>query len=52
MLSLKQEILGVNEFPNILDLTIEINDDILNDTSNTEHSNLSGYQTKIEVRNC
>jgi serine/threonine-protein kinase HipA len=32
-----------------LDLTIEINDDILNDTSNTEHSNLSGYQTKIDV---
>jgi len=48
-LSVKQEILGVNEFPNILDLTIDIRDDILNDTSNTEHSNLSGYQTKIDV---
>jgi serine/threonine-protein kinase HipA len=48
-LSVKQDILGENEFPNILDLTIEINDDILNDTSNTEHSNLSGYQTKIDV---
>ncbi len=48
-LSVKREILGVNEFPNILDLTIDIDDDILNDTSNTEHSNLSGYQTKIDV---
>jgi len=48
-LSVKKEILGVNEFPNILDLTIDISDEILNDISNTEHSNLSGYQTKIDV---
>jgi len=48
-LSVKKEILGVNEFPNILDFTIDISDEILNDTSNTEHSNLSGYQTKIDV---
>ena len=48
-LSVKREILGENEFPNILDLSVDIREDILNDTSNTEHSNLSGYQTKIDV---
>ena len=48
-LSVKREILGENEFPNILDLKIDIANEILDDISNSEHSNLSGYQTKIDV---
>jgi serine/threonine-protein kinase HipA len=49
-LVMKKKILGENDFPNILDIEIRIDDEILDSVGNTEHSNLSGYQTKIDVR--
>ena len=48
-ISVKNKILGTNEFPNLVDATIEIADEILDATTNTEHSDLSGYQTKVDV---
>ncbi len=45
----KHKILGTNEYPNIIQAKILIDEDVLNDTSSTEHSNLSGYQHKIDV---
>lgn len=45
----KQDILGQNGFPNVLELTVDIEDAILDSVGNTEHSNLSGYQTKIDI---
>ncbi len=45
----KHKILGVNEYPNIIQTKVSIDEDVLNDTSSTEHSNLSGYQHKIDV---
>lgn len=45
----KHKILGENDYPNIIEAKISIEEDVLNDTSSTEHSNLSGYQHKIDV---
>lgn len=45
----KHKILGINEYPNIIQAKILIDEDVLNDISSTEHSNLSGYQHKIDV---
>jgi len=48
-IEIKNKILGENEYPNLLNLPIKISDEILDDVSNKEHSNLSGYQHKIDV---
>jgi serine/threonine-protein kinase HipA len=48
-ISVKNEVLGENDFPNILDFELLIDDDIIDAESNTEHSDLSGFQTKIDV---
>jgi serine/threonine-protein kinase HipA len=47
--SVKNEILQDNGFPNLLGFNLLISDDILDSESNTEHSDLSGFQTKIDV---
>lgn len=47
--SVKNEILQDNDFPNLLEFDLLISDDILDAESNTEHSDLSGFQTKIDV---
>ena len=46
-ISVKDEILQRQEFPNILDLTIDIDKAILE--AKGKHSSLSGYQNKIDV---
>jgi serine/threonine-protein kinase HipA len=48
-ITIKNKVLGDNPFPNILDFDVQISDDILNAVGSKEHSNLSGYQTKIDV---
>lgn len=48
-ISVKNEILLENEFPNLITAKIMIADEILDATANTEHSDLSGYQTKVDV---
>jgi len=48
-LTVKNKILGTNDFPNLIDVKVDISDDILEATGNTEHSDLSGYQTKVDV---
>lgn len=48
-ISVKNEILGDNSFPNILDFELQIEDEIIDAESNIEHSDLSGFQTKIDV---
>lgn len=48
-ISVKNEILSENEFPNLITAKIMIADEILDATANTEHSHLSGYQTKIDI---
>jgi len=48
-ISVKNKILLENDFPNLIEADIQISDDVLNADSNTEHSDLSGYQTKIDV---
>ena len=48
-IEIKHKILGENIYPNLIDAPLQIEDAILDDISNTEHSNLSGYQHKIDV---
>ncbi|SFV59744.1 Protein hipA [hydrothermal vent metagenome] len=48
-ISVKQTILSTNSFPNLLSAKVDLADDILNATANSEHSDLSGYQTKIDI---
>ena len=48
-ISVKNEILGENSFPNLIDAEVMITDEILDATANTEHSDLSGYQTKVDI---
>lgn len=48
-ITVRHKILGENPFPNILGLDVRISDDVLNAVESHEHSNLSGYQTKIDV---
>jgi len=48
-ISVKNEILLENSFPNLINAKIMIDDEILDATSNTEHSDLSGYQTKVDI---
>jgi len=48
-ISVKNEILSANEFPNLIKAEIMIADEILDATANTEHSDLSGYQTKVDI---
>ena len=48
-ISAKHEILSENKFPNLITAKIMIDDKILDATSNTEHSDLSGYQTKVDI---
>lgn len=48
-ISVKNEILSDNTFPNLITAEVTIADDILDATTNTEHSDLSGYQTKVDI---
>lgn len=48
-ISVKNKILLENGFPNLIEADVQISEDVLNAESNTEHSDLSGYQTKIDV---
>lgn len=48
-ISVKNKILLENDFPNLIEADIQISDDILDADSNSEHSDLSGYQTKIDI---
>ena len=48
-ISVKNEILSENSFPNLINAKIMIADEILDATANTEHSDLSGYQTKVDI---
>jgi serine/threonine-protein kinase HipA len=48
-ISVKNKILLENDFPNLIEADVQISDDIINADSNTEHSDLSGYQTKVDV---
>ncbi|MBV5278471.1 MAG: hypothetical protein J0647_05475, partial [Campylobacteraceae bacterium] len=50
-IDVKNKILGENAYPNLIDSTIKISDEILDDISSKEHSNLSGYQHKVDVEN-
>ena len=47
--SIKAKVLGHNEYPNVLDLEIAIDEDKLKNSTSTELSNLSGYQHKIDI---
>ncbi len=48
-ISVKSEILSDNSFPNLITAKVMIADEILDATANTEHSDLSGYQTKVDI---
>ncbi len=48
-ISVKREILSQNSFPNLITAELMIADEILDATANTEHSDLSGYQTKVDI---
>lgn len=48
-ISVKNKILLENNFPNLIQADIQISDEILDADANTEHSDLSGYQTKVDV---
>jgi len=48
-ISVKHKILSENTFPNLITARVMIDDDILDATANTEHSDLSGYQTKVDI---
>jgi len=48
-ISVKRAILAENTFPNLISAKVMIDDDILDATANSEHSDLSGYQTKVDV---
>jgi serine/threonine-protein kinase HipA len=48
-ITVRHKVLGENPFPNLLDIDVQIPDVILNAIESREHSNLSGYQTKIDV---
>jgi serine/threonine-protein kinase HipA len=45
----KHKILSENEYPNIINAMVAIPEDILDDASDEEYSNLSGYQHKIDI---
>lgn len=47
--TVKHKILGENSYPNLIDAQILISDEILAESSETEHSSLSGYQHKIDI---
>lgn len=48
-LSVKNKILGEHNYPNVLEMNIDIEDDILNAKTLGEHSHMSGNQTKVDV---
>jgi len=48
-ISVKNNILSENNFPNLITANVLIDDDVLDASSNTEHSDLSGYQTKVDI---
>lgn len=48
-ITVKNKILLDNKFPNLIEAAVLIEDEILNASGNTEHSDLSGYQTKVDV---
>lgn len=47
--AIKHKILGENKYPNLLNMEIMIDDKILQEESQREHSSLSGYQHKIDI---
>jgi len=47
--SVKNKILLKNNFPNLLKVDVQIEDSILNAESDMEYSDLSGYQTKVDI---
>jgi len=47
--TVKNKVLGVNTYPNLIDAKILISDEILEEASQREHSSLSGYQHKIDI---
>lgn len=47
--TVKHKILGENEYPNLMNLKMLINEEILEEKSTKEHSSLSGYQHKIDI---
>jgi len=48
-LSVKNKILGEHDYPNILDMKVLIDDDILNAEATSEHSHMSGNQNKVDI---
>ncbi|MEA1919047.1 MAG: HipA domain-containing protein [Campylobacterota bacterium] len=48
-ISVRSKILSDNSFPNLLEVEVQIDEEILDATANTEHSDLSGYQIKVDV---
>lgn len=48
-ISVKNKILEEHNYPNILNMEVDIEDDILNAKTVGEHSHLSGNQTKVDV---
>jgi len=47
--TVKHKILAENTYPNLIEATILISDEILEEASKREHSSLSGYQHKIDI---
>jgi serine/threonine-protein kinase HipA len=47
--TVKNKILGENTYPNLIQAEILISDKILEESSQREHSSLSGYQHKIDI---
>jgi serine/threonine-protein kinase HipA len=47
--TVKNKILGEYSYPNILNFTLDIPNEILDDKTNRDYSSLSGYQNKIDV---
>jgi len=47
--AIKNKLLESYTYPNILEYTLDIADDILEDKSDLDYSSLSGYQNKIDI---
>lgn len=48
-ISAKNKILGIHDYPNILNMKLLIDDDILNAKTSGEHSHMSGNQNKVDI---
>ena len=47
--TIKHRVLEENDYPNLLEMDIDISNEILEEYSSQEHSSLSGYQHKIDI---